>query len=97
MTDKEIEKGLECCAEFVCGECPYQKFDHIDYKFRCVHMLIVDVANLYKRTTTDAVRVVKCKDCKYLFTGHGKYCCCLIGGLAQIDENTFCSYGEKRK
>lgn len=50
MTDKEIEKGLECCAEFLCGECPYQKFDHIDYKLQCIHMLIVDVANLYKRT-----------------------------------------------
>ena len=53
MTDREIEKGLECCTEFLCGECPYQKFDHIDYKFRCIHMLIVDVANLYKRTEVD--------------------------------------------
>ena len=58
MTDKEIEKGLECCAEFLCGECPYQKFDHIDYKLQCIHMLIVDVANLYKRTVVDAVPVV---------------------------------------
>lgn len=50
MNDKEIEKGLECCVDFLCGECPYRKFDHMGYELRCIHMLIVDVANLYNRT-----------------------------------------------
>lgn len=49
MSDKEIEKGLECCAEFLCGECPYQKWDHKDYKLLCIHKLMVDVLDLYER------------------------------------------------
>ena len=24
MTKEEILKGIECCAEFLCGECPYE-------------------------------------------------------------------------
>ena len=58
---------------------------------------VVTLSDIEELPSVDAVAVVRCKDCKYLFAGHGKYCCCRIGGLAQIDENTFCSYGEKRK
>lgn len=58
---------------------------------------VVTLSDIEELPSVDAVPVVRCKDCKYLFTGHSKYCCNRIGGLAQINEKTFCSYGEKRK
>ena len=43
MTKEETLKGLECCADFLCDECPYKVYSHIDYKFRCNYKLIVDL------------------------------------------------------
>lgn len=43
MTKEEVLKGLKCCVDYECSECPYQKYDHVDYKLRCMHMLIVDI------------------------------------------------------
>lgn len=47
MKEEEIEKGLECCTEFLCGECPYQKYESKDYPIRCMQMLINDVYVMY--------------------------------------------------
>jgi hypothetical protein len=49
MNDKEIEKGLECCVDFLCGECPYKKFDDKNYALQCIHKLMVDIWNLHNR------------------------------------------------
>lgn len=50
MTKEEIEKGMKCCNEFACGECPYEKYDdkkqHL-YTMRCIHMLMHDITKLY--------------------------------------------------
>lgn len=27
MKKEDIELGMRCCNEFLCGECPYEKFD----------------------------------------------------------------------
>ena len=43
MTKEETLKGLKCCAEFLCDECPYKIYEHIDYKLRCIHKLIIDL------------------------------------------------------
>lgn len=48
MNEEEILKGIECCAEYLCGECPYQRFERIDYKMRCIHMLMKDIATWVK-------------------------------------------------
>lgn len=48
MEKDDVLKGLECCKEFLCDECPYQKYESIDYKLRCIHKLIVDLFNLFK-------------------------------------------------
>lgn len=40
----ELMKALECCAEFACGECPYQKYNSTDYILKCSHKLIADLA-----------------------------------------------------
>lgn len=46
MEKFEIYKGLKCCSEFLCGECPYQIYDSDHYKLRCIHKLIVDLNNI---------------------------------------------------
>lgn len=48
MTKEEILKGIECCAEFLCGECPYQKYEHNEYKMKCIHRLMQDINDLVK-------------------------------------------------
>ena len=47
-------------------------------------------------TTVDAVEVVRCKDCKWLYDEMDDYCCRSHRGLARICENSFCSYGERK-
>ena len=54
--------------------------------------IIVDVA-----PTMDAVPVVRCKDCKWLYDEMGDYCCRSHRGLVRICENSFCSYGERKE
>ena len=50
MKREEIEQGMKCCNEFLCGECPYEKYDDKEshqYIMRCIHMLIQDINKLY--------------------------------------------------
>ena len=50
MNKEEIEQGMKCCNEFLCGECPYDKYDDKvskQYTMRCIHMLIQDINKLY--------------------------------------------------
>ena len=46
--------------------------------------------------TVDAVKVVRCKDCKWLYGVMDNYCCINHRGLVEICENSFCSYGERK-
>ena len=46
--------------------------------------------------TVDAVVVVRCKDCKWLYDEMDDYCCRSHRGLVRICENSFCSYGERK-
>ena len=46
--------------------------------------------------TIDAVEVVRCKDCKWLYDEMDDYCCRSHRGLVRICENSFCSYGERK-
>ena len=51
-----------------------------------------------KAPTVDAVEVVRCWECKWLYNGYDMYCCTKHTGLALIkpDGSSFCSYGERR-
>lgn len=51
-----------------------------------------------KAPAVDAVRVVRCKDCKWFYNGYDMRCCTNHTGLALIkpDGSSFCSYGERR-
>lgn len=51
MNKEEILKGVECCAEFLCGECPYQKYEDPKYLLKCNIALIRDINELLKNIT----------------------------------------------
>ena len=55
---------------------------------------VVDM--LESASTVDAVPVVRCKDCKWLYDKMDDYCCRSHRGLVRICENSFCSYGERK-
>ena len=50
-----------------------------------------------RRPTIDAVPVVRCKDCKWLYDEKDDYCCRSHRGLVRICKNSFCSYGERKE
>lgn len=40
---EQILKGIDCCAEFLCGECPYKEWEDQNYKLKCNHKLLEDI------------------------------------------------------
>ena len=47
--------------------------------------------------TVDAVPVVRCKDCKWLYDEMAFYCCRSHRGLVRICADSFCCYGERKE
>ena len=44
MPDKQkVKQGIMACADFCCGECPYQHLYSLNYPLRCIHVLMVDI------------------------------------------------------
>ena len=41
-------KAIASCAEFCCGECPYDIYVSKDYPFRCIHYLMTDINEFLK-------------------------------------------------
>ena len=58
---------------------------------------VVDM--LESRLTVDAVPVVRCRECKYRFknNGHDKSGCPIIDANIWMDDDDFCSYGERKE
>ena len=50
------------------------------------------INHLEKMTSVDAVKVVRCKDCKHLYEDDG----CPLRYFKTHVEEDFCSYGERR-
>ena len=58
MNREEIEQGMKCCNEFLCGECPYEKYDDKvsnQHTIRCIHMLMQDINKLYFEENRNAI------------------------------------------
>ena len=55
-------------------------------------------AFLDKFPTIDAVPVVRCRECKYRFknNGHSKDGCPIIDANIWMDDDDFCSHGERK-
>ena len=53
---------------------------------------------LQEAPTVDAVEVVRCRECKYRFknNGHSKDGCPIIDANIWMDDDDFCSYGERK-
>ena len=49
--------------------------------------------------TVDAVEVVRCRECKYRFknNGHNKDGCPIIDANIWMDDDDFCSHGERKE
>ena len=49
--------------------------------------------------TVDAVEVVRCRECRYRFknNGHDKSGCPIIDANIWMDDDDFCSYGERKE
>ena len=62
-----------------------------------VFLKAVGTKEIDRAPTIDAVPVVRCKDCKWLYDEMGDYCCRSHRGLVRICENSFCSYGERKE
>ena len=43
FTKQKVLKGLECCSDYLCGECPYQQFKDKEHILRCIHLLLSDL------------------------------------------------------
>ena len=54
---------------------------------------------LHSAKTIDAVPVVRCRECKYRFknNGHSKAGCPIIDANVWMDDDDFCSHGERRE
>lgn len=51
--DKTILKGLYCCVEYLCGECPYKDLMHDEYILRCTHTLLVDLYKMLNKKSEE--------------------------------------------
>lgn len=54
---------------------------------------------LKKQSIIDAVPVVRCRECKYRFknNGHDKSGCPIIDANIWMDDDDFCSHGERKE
>ena len=54
---------------------------------------------LHSAKTIDAVPVVRCRECKYRFknNGHNKDGCPIIDANIWMDDDDFCSHGERKE
>lgn len=46
--------------------------------------------------TVDAVPVVRCRECEYIYDGCGYLACVKSGTMLYPDENDYCSRGKRR-
>jgi hypothetical protein len=90
MTREETLKGLRCCSEFECGECPYKIYDDHTYTLRCTHRLIVDLQALELKTGTwkgYSSTMMECSECNKHVPYH-RYEFCPDCGAKMKEENT---------
>ena len=73
-----------------CRKCQYDPICHVPQKHEtgCEN---------YKEADPDVVRVVRCKDCKYVYpTLDGRMLCGAMTNPNWVSEDHFCGYGERR-
>ena len=56
----------------------------------------IALRSLETTSAVDAVEVVRCKDCKWVYNEPDDYCCRCHKGLVKITPDSFCCYGERK-
>lgn len=84
MNRDDILKGLAACSDFMCKECPFEGYQHVDYKFRCNYKLISAANAEFNKTGTwikktwivfDTEKVgYTCSECNTTWDSPTKYC-----------------------
>lgn len=93
LIDADIfESVLDFADSDVCEESPD---GHCDFGFsrENIRELLQDIPAI------DAVPVVRCRECKYRFknNGHDKRGCPIIDANIWMDDDDFCSHGERKE
>lgn len=101
MTIAVMEKG-KTMSDYITKEEVLKLLTPSDTRISKTYIALVR-EEIKLRPSADVVKVVRCKDCKYLkpFTsqyGAGQYCeCpCSFGGQGIKKPDDYCSYGERR-
>ncbi len=90
MTREETLKGLSCCSEFACGDCPYKIYNDETYVLRCTHRLMVDLNEIMNKTGTwssYSSTMMECSVCKR-HTARHRYEFCPHCGARMAKEET---------
>ena len=72
---------------------------HDKYSLGLYHGAATDKDLIGEMPTVDAVEVVRCRECKYRFknNGHDKSGCPIIDANIWMDDDDFCSHGEREE
>ena len=91
--DVDVFESVLDYADFdVCEESP-DGYCEFGFSREKIKELLRDIP------TVDAVPVVRCRECKYRFknNGHDKSGCPIIDANIWMDDDDFCSYGERKE
>ena len=100
MTDNEIRKGLKCCMQGHCSECPF-KVKYSDCR-TVLQMMALDLSVRLQfkeiQQLKKGLAIIKCKDCKHYETGkdYQPYCN-NINGIDDAQPDDFCSYAHRKE
>lgn len=84
------------CSKEAFEKCSYKgKCGRFDYAFFMDESACDEFNQSIKSRTVDAVPVVRCRDCEYIYTDGDGYLACVKSGLYP-DENDYCSRGKRR-
>lgn len=53
VNKEKVKQAIEACADFCCGECPYEHLDSKEHPFRCIHTLMVHIHDLMKENENE--------------------------------------------
>ncbi len=73
------------------------------YKKVCTNEISYDKAYvetlnlIYNAPSVDAIKVIRCKDCKFYLNQHDGHPCCDLHLDFWVDEDDYCKWGEKNE
>lgn len=90
MNNDKIFEGLDCCKEFLCGECPYNYLNDKIYTMKCIHELIKDLSKMKEglQIHYNEYGYYECPSCQFSVADDDNYCSnCGQKIYLELDEN----------